>query len=706
MLRLAASLVLGLLLLTPRLASAADAAGRWEGSIDIPGSALGVAVTLQKGADGAWAGTIDIPQQGAKALPLRSVAVGETVTFAIDGVPGDPTFTGTLAKDGATIAGAFTQGPLNVPFHLARKTAPEAATVSALGDVDPQLEALRSTWKVPGMAVAVVRGGKVVYAEGFGHRDVEKTLPVTADTTFAIGSSTKAFTTAALATLVDEGKIAWDDPVVDVVPEFRLSDEEITRRITLRDLVSHRSGWPRHDMVWYAADLTRDELVRRLRYLDKSADLREKFQYNNLMFVAAGWIGGRVAGTSWEDLVTSRILRPLGMTSATLSVKEMQSGADCALAYREKDDVVSVIPCRDITLAGPAGSINASVADMAKWALFHLGDGTAGGRRILSREQMTELHRPAMVVDEFPTSMGDPEIRQLAYALGWLTCSYRGELVMEHGGNIDGYSAEVWLVPEKDLGIVVLTNLDGSPLPTVIARTLTDRVLGLEGIDWSARAMGRRNMARAASKAGEKAAKTLDRRAGTSPSHPLAEYAGDYEHPAYGAFTVRQAADGTLAATFHGIPMKLEHWHFDTFRLAIEDPALAGEDLFAHFTTDLHGEIDGLRAQLEQTVPEIEFAKRAPSRLSEPAFLAGLLGDYAMDANPAMVASVALRGERAITVTVPGQPTYDLLPLRGTEYALKGLTGFSLRFMIDDATGSATEVQFVQPDGVYLARRK
>jgi len=269
------------------------------------------------------------PAQGAKDLRLSDVSQSDAaVAFKISGVPGDPSFKGTLSADGAKISGTFAQGGATFPFTLERKANPAATAQEALKDFEEVVTDAMKKFDVPGMAIAIVKYNDVVYSKGFGYRDVEKQLPVTPDTLFAIGSSTKAFTTFVLGTLVDEGKIEWDKPVRNYIPWFKLYDTGASERMTPRDLVTHRSGLPRHDLVWYNNyDASRKWLVERLPYLEPSADLREKFQYNNLMFLTAGYLTEVVTGKTWEEAVRERILLPLSMTRTNFSVADSQSSA-------------------------------------------------------------------------------------------------------------------------------------------------------------------------------------------------------------------------------------------------------------------------------------------------------------------------------------------------------------------------------------------
>lgn len=678
-----------------------SAAGHWAGSIEVQGTQLGIQIDLSE-KSGAWTGSIDIPAQNLKSRPLEEIkADGLSIVFSIADIPGHPTFKGTLASDGAWITGYMTQGGASFPFRLARASDPGQAAAAALQGFDAFVKSALKDWKVPGCSVAVVSGGRVVLAEGYGLRDVTKNLPVTRNTLFAIGSSTKAFTVMALGLLADEGKLSWDTPVKRYLPTFKLKDPTATDHMTPRDLVTHRSGLPRHDLVWYNAPLSRKELFDRLQYLEPNADFRAKWQYQNLMFLTAGYLAGEVAGVSWEDLVRARIFGPLGMTSSNFSVDDSKKTPDFSLPYDEKDKATIEIPFRNITTVGPAGSINSSAVDMAQWVLLHLNGGVAGDKRLVSESTIAEMHQPQMVM---PERVQDPEIALTSYAMGWMVESYRGKVRIHHGGNIDGFSALVTFLPKEGVGVVVLSNHNGSPLPEVVARTAIDRLLGLSPIDWNARILAR---AAAAEKAGDKAKgkMDLDRKKGTKPAHPQEEYVGDYEHPAYGTLAISKDAGGNLKAIIHAIPLRLEHWHYETFQGHGEDPALSELKLFFLFETNTKGDVDRVLVPLEPQAPEIVFTKKPPARLADAAFLKGLAGIYVFADNPAVTITVALKGDNALTAFVPNQPVYDLDPYRGTEFKMRGLTGFSIRFVLD-ASGAAQELLILQPDGVYTARRK
>lgn len=585
-------------------------------------------------------------------------------------------------------------------------TAPGLGTKS--NDPKAQLKGLSDTivgsmasWRVPGMAVAIVRDGQVVLAEGFGLRDVENNLKVTPKTLFAIGSTSKAFTATTVGILVDEGKIDWDKPVREYLPTFKLWDDFATARMTPRDLLCHRSGLPRHDFMWYGSPLSREDLISRLAYLEPSRDFRTAFQYQNLMFLTAGYLVGTVSGTTWEDFTRLRILEPLGMTSSNFSVTEMRAADDHALPYGENKDKVEEIPFRHIDVMGPAGSINSNVVDMAKWVLLNLNDGEFAGRSIISRSALAQIHSPQMVVqDPAVLLLHDfPELSYPSYGLGWYITSYRGHTLLHHGGNIDGFSALVSFMPREKTGLVILTNLNGTVLPYITMFETYDRLLGLGRIDWNKRF---KDVADRLKAEAEKSRKEVDRdrRPGTKPSHPLEDYAGDYAHPAYGDLAVIK--DGDRLKIMHNSREFIgAHHHYDVFAMrdaqAPETSAIKGK-----FGMDIKGNIVTLSLPLETGVKDIVFNRKPDQGMMERSFLEKLCGTYEFSGQSIIV---QLKGESALAVQVSGQPAIEMVPYRATQFDLKGLPGYSLEFKLD-AAGVATAVVLSHPGGTFTAEKK
>lgn len=679
---------------------ASDPSGHWEGTIQLPGQELAFDVDLVLG-EGTLTGDISIPAQGARDLALAGLSQrGDSLTFAISGVPGEPTFHGVLDEAGDRVEGTFTQGGQSFPFSMSRgevgaraeaAAAEAAATLDGLGE---WLTGEMEKWRVPGMALGVVKDGEVVLAEGFGVRDAAAQLPVTPHTLFAIGSSTKAFTTFAVGTLVDDGLVAWDTPVREYLPTFTLHDPYATLNLSPRDLVTHRSGLPRHDLSWYNnPEFTPEVVVTRLGAFEPTYGLRERFQYNNLMYATAGHLVAELTGTSWEGAIRDRILEPLGMDETNFSVQESQAGADFARGYGEEDDTLIVLPFRDITNIGPAGSINSNVDDMTRWLRVHLERGEFEGRRLIEGPTLAEMHTPQIAISQMPS---DPALGPLTYGLGWFVDSYRGHYRVQHGGNIDGFSALVTLYPFDGVGVVALSNKNGTPLPEFAARRVADLLFELEPRDWSSEALTRRDLAQASAEEGEEREEE-ERVTGTRPAHPLPEYAGAYEHPGYGTLQVEHEGEG-LQLRYNRIEAPLEHWHYDVFQVERQPgPGLGG--MKVQFLTGVDGGVTAVSVPFEPSLDRIVFERAPDRRLEDPAYLQRFVGEYELSGQRVRV---ALRGER-LTVTVPGQPTYTLDPLQDDEFALQGLEGYRLAFRSEG--GTVVEAIFRQPNGTFVARR-
>lgn len=583
------------------------------------------------------------------------------------------------------------------PLTAQAPAAPKPAADPLAGWDDFVNKAL-ADWRVPGVAMAVVRDDKVLLSKGYGLRDIEKKLPVTDRTLFAIGSATKAFTTFVMGTLADEGKLDWKAPVTRYIPDFRLKDPVATERMTAVDLVTHRSGLPRHDALWYNATLSRKEMVERLRWLEPSKDFRTDFQYNNAMFLTAGYVVEQITGTMWEEAVRTRVFSPLGMAETNFSVLDSQKAPDFACPYEERDEKVLRMEFRNITNVGPAGSINASARSLVPWLRVHLAGGKLGEKAVVSPTTIADLHTPRMETGGRQT---EPEIIPGGYALGWFTDIYRGHQRVHHGGAIDGFSALVLLFPEEKIGMAILVNMNGSPLPGLLARHLSDRLLALPPKEWSAERLARRDAMRAVEKEAEKKKATF-KKSGTAPAHPLDEYVGEYEDPGYGVLAIARTGK-TLAMTYNGITTPLEHWHYETWNgLKIEGEKADNtfEDFRIQFRTDFDGEVSAVAAPMEPAVHEIVFARKPDARLSDPAFLARLAGTYALGPQKAVL---TVQG-RSLVLEIDGRRQPALLPYTNNRFRLEGARGITLKFDVPHE-GSVTKLLFVQPSGVFEAKR-
>ena len=479
----------------------------------------------------------------------------------------------------------------------------QAAPVDKLQGLDALAATAIQEWKVPGLAIAIVQDGNVIYSKGYGYRDVEKKLPVTPDTLFAIGSITKSFTSITFGMLNDEGKADWDKPVRNYLPEFTLYDEVATERATPRDLFSHRTGLPRHDLVWYGSDFTRADLVRRVRFLKPNKDFRTTYQYNNLMMMTMGHVEETITGQSWESLIKARILDPLDMSHTNFSVRDLAQSPDRALGYDLRNEVATNVPYHNIDPIGPAGSINSSVADMSHYVIFHLGDGTWQGKRLVSEANLRLVHSPQTVVPDPPPDLRFTELGHAAYALAWGASSYRGHSLVTHSGGIDGFTALLSMLPDDHIGVIILTNLGGQRASEILTYNTFDRLLGLDQISWIDRFKERRAKQKQQEEEAKKK-KSADRKTGTHPSHDMKDYAGNFEHPGYGALKITLNGD-KLEASLNGIvgPCVLEHYQYDQFQVPENANSPLAGGVF-QFQTDKQGNIGSVSAPFEPAMPE------------------------------------------------------------------------------------------------------
>ncbi len=481
------------------------------------------------------------------------------------------------------------------------QTETTSSTAQLAGFEDDVHAALRDG-KVPGAAVIIIKDGKVLLSQGFGKRNVAKNLEVTPRTLFPIGSSSKAFTSAAIAMLVEEGKLEWDKPVRHYLPTFKLHDQFVTEHLTVRDLLCHRSGLPRHELLWYGSSMTRKEMVEGLAHLEPNADFRALYQYNNLTFGLAGYLIEQVTGQTWEEFVATRIFKPLGMSSSNTAVEDSQNTDDYALPYEERKGKIVEVPFYSKFQAmGPAGSISTNLEDIEHWLRFQLNEGKHGETQLLAAEHLTQNHTPHTVVptgDEVP--MGKyPEVANWCYGQGWFVGSYRGHRMVQHGGSIDGFMAEVVLLPDENAAVAVFTNRGSTFVPYIIAFTACDRLLGAEKVDWNGRLQKEfANLKAAAKKQLTEKQKAEPALPDTHPSHALDAYCGRYEHPGYGIVTISQAGEH-LQWTYNGILSSLTHVHYDIFELNFERFEFKVKVSFA---TAEKGDIESLAVKLEPTV--------------------------------------------------------------------------------------------------------
>jgi len=450
---------------------------------------------------------------------------------------------------------------------------PAPAQNAPLQGLNRYIEQGMQDWGIPGLAIAVVHGDSAVLVRGFGVRERGSSERVDENTIFAIGSASKSFTSAAVAMLVDEGKVSWDDPATLHLRGFQLHDPYSTRELSVRDLLTHRAGLSRGDRVWYATEFDREEILHRTRFLEPSWGFRSQFGYQNLMYLAAGEIIPAVTGTSWDDFVHARIFDPLGMRTSNTSTLPLEGMDNVASPHVEIEGEVRPIAWRNIDNIGPAGSINSNVHEMAAWVKMQLRQGEFRGDQLLSEDVIEEMHTPQMLVRrEGGWVAMAPESNFMAYGLGWFLNDHQGRKVVQHGGNIDGMHALVGMMPEEDIGLVILTNRNPNSLTYAVMYRVFDAYLGVDETDWSAQLLARSDSLQQGEQ--ERRREVEESRVeGTEPSLQLERMVGAYRHPMYGDVTVSME-EGLVIRRGPNFIGDLEHWHYDTFRSNWRDPAL------------------------------------------------------------------------------------------------------------------------------------
>ena len=470
--------------------------------------------------------------------------------------------------------------------------------------VDRVVERARREFEVPGIAVAVVKDGHVVLAKGYGVRKLGEAAPVTPESLFRIASNTKAFTTAALAMLVDEGKIRWDDRVIDRMPGFQMYDPYVTHEMTIRDLLVHRSGLGLGAgdlMFWPATDFTREEIIRRIRFLKPASSFRSRYAYDNLLYLVAGQMIPRITGKSWEEFVRERIFGPLGMSHTNASTPELMAAADVAAPHAMADGKLVALAQTNHDNNAPAGSINSCAADLAKWMIAQLGRGAYPGGRLFSEAQSKEMWSAQTILPIADLPKGAPAALEptfSAYGLGWMLRDWRGRKMVYHTGTLAGYVSRTTLIPELQLGVVVLTNQEVTAAHAAIAYTIVDHYLGAPETDWVS----------ALRETVPKEPALPERNAASKPSLPLADYAGRYRDAWYGDVLVEESG-GKLSISFthtKQLAGVLEHWQYDTFVAHWKDRTL-NADAFVTFSLGPEGKIDEVKVKPVSPLTDFSF---------------------------------------------------------------------------------------------------
>ena len=562
-----------------------------------------------------------------------------------------------------------------------------------LDGFDAYMSKVLKDWNTAGIGVGVVVNDKLVFAKGYGHRDYEKKLPFTSATVCPIASNTKLFTAVAAGMLVEDGKLTWDKPIRDSVPTVRFYNDQLNNTVTLRDMLSHRTGVTRHDTIWYKSDFTRKELFDRLKYLEPQEPMREAFLYNNLMFAAAGYMIELQSGKRWEDFVREKILNPLDMKSTGYSISDMTHQPDFGVPFTEKRDSFELykIPYyEDIEGVAPCGAIASNIDDISHWLIALMNEGKYKGRPVLPAAVLKATLEPAIALPNTLTeSLGYWEILNSAYGMGRQTASYRGHLLTFHGGDLPGFHSQVSFMPREHFGVIVLVIGDhAAPLYNVVSYNVYERLLGMDQTPWSERRLAMRLKSKEAgkqarAKAGE------DRVPNTKPSHALADYVADYENAAYGVMKIG-LKDNQLQFDFHKMKMPMTQFHYDRFDTP--DDERDGK-WSVNFRTNPQGDVDQAVMSLDEA--EAVFTRK-PEAL-DATLLTQLAGTYEMPSG--MKAQITFIENSGLSLVLPGSPPYSLTHTKGMRFRIPQFSDLVFEFVMEN--GQVKALKEKDPSGEF-----
>ena len=587
---------------------------------------------------------------------------------------------------------------LAIAPEVARAQAAPSDIAKKLGDFDAYMEKTLKDWNTPGIGVGIVVNDKLVFAKGYGYRDLEKKLPFTPTTLCPIASNSKLFTAVAAGMLVEEGNLTWDRPVRESVPSVRFYNDELNNNVTLRDMLSHRTGVTRHDSIWFKSPFTRPELFEKLRYLEPQEPMRQTFLYNNLMFAGVGQIIELKSGKTWEQFVRERIFAPLDMKATNYTIADMTANPDHGVPFREKRDSFELykIPYyEDTEGVAPAGAIISNIDELSHWVIALMNEGKYNGKQVLPSSVLKETMRPAIGL---PNSLGEAlgfwELLNPAYGMGRQTAAYRGHLLTFHGGDLPGFHSQVSFLPNDKIGVIVLVISDHSaPLYNVVSYNVYERLLEMDQTPWSDRRLKQRL---AGKKAGTEARGKAgaDRVANTKPSHELKDYAGAYENPAYGILNIGLTNDA-LQFGFHDFHFPMSHYHYDRFDTPNDEQY---GKFSVNFRTNPQGDIDTVVISLDEA--EVLFTRK-PDRV-EPVLMEKLAGTYV---TPTKVKfQVAYQPGAGLSLLFPGGPPQKLVPIKGLKFRTPQFADTIYEFVMDQ--GKVTGLKERNPSGEFTYSRE
>src|SRR6266496_208133 len=577
-------------------------------------------------------------------------------------------------------------------------TAPTIDVTQRLAGFDAFMEKTLKDWNAPGIGVGIIVSDKLVFAKGYGYRDYEKKLPITANTMFPIAANTKLFTAVATGFLVEEGKLTWDQPIRESVPTIDFYNSYLNNTVTLRDMLAHRTGITRHDSIWYKSDYSTKELFERLKYLEPKESPRQIFLYNNMMYAGAGYAIELQSGKPWAQFVRERILQPLGMNSTVFTIADMLKQPDVGVPYTERRDSFELykIPYyEDQQGVAPAGAIISNIQDMSHWLIALMNNGQYNGKQVLPPKALAATMEPAIALPNAAgLTRGWWEVLNQAYGMGRWTASYRGHLIAFHGGDLPGFHSQISFMPNEHIGVIVFVIGNHiAPLYNPISYNVYERLLGMEPTPWTDRLLDiRLKNKKAGMEARSKAG--FGRIMNTRPSHALADYVGEYEHPAYGTLKIAMK-DNQLQFEFHKIKMPLTHFHYDRFDTP--DDEQDGK-WSVNFSTNPQGDID--RATMSLDEAEATFVRRPPTL--DTGLVQRLVGTY--ETPGGFKFQVVMKPGSGLYIVSSGSPDEKLVPYKGLKFRIPEFADVVIEFV--EENGQITAMKQIDPSGEYVSKRK
>lgn len=573
-----------------------------------------------------------------------------------------------------------------------------AKVAQKLQGFDAYMEKVLKDWNAPGIGVGIVVNDKLVFAKGYGYRDYEKKLPITSATLFPIASNTKLFTAVAAGFLVEDGKLTWNEPIRESVPSIEFYNSELNNTVTLRDMLSHRTGITRHDSIWYKSEFNEKELFARLKYLEPKEPLRQMFLYNNMMYAGVGATIYLQSGKPWKEFVREKILKPLEMNSTVYSIADMLKQPDHGVPFTEKRDSMEIykIPYyEDTDGLAAAGAIISNIEDMSHWLIALMNNGMYAGKNILPPKVLQATLEPSIAQ---PNTAGETrgwwEVLNRTYGMGRQTAVYRGHPITFHGGDLPGFHSQISFMPNEHIGVIVFVIGDHiAPLYNPISYNVYERLLGMDQTSWTDRLLD----IRLKNKASDKEARSkagAGRVMNTQPSHQLADYVGEYEHPAYGILKIG-LKDNRLQFDFHKIHFAMTHFHYDRFDTP--DDEQDGK-WSVNFATNPQGDIDKATMSLDEN--EAVFVRRGATL--DETLANRLIGTYVTPNGGKF--QVVMKAGSGLYLAFPGAPEQKLIPYKGLKFRVQEFADVIYEFV--DENGHIKALKETDPSGEYTFKRQ